>query len=105
MRKPALTSEMVHEIRTAGLSDAHWERLLGVTRTCVQKARVGVTWITHPTPPDAAPRATSNDKGGRPEKQSLPQMSLAERKVSQMLARWPRVEHSLDTGRLESEDI
>lgn len=92
MRKPALTSEMVHEIRTSGLSDAHWERLLGVTRTCVQKARVGVTWITHPTPPDTARRATSNNKGGRPETQPLPQMSLAERRLSQLLANWPRVD-------------
>lgn len=91
MRKPLLTADMVHQIRTSGLSDVHWERVLGVTRTCVQKARVGVTWTTHPTPPDSAPRATSNGKGGRPETQSLPQMSQAERVVSRALARWPRV--------------
>ena len=101
-----LTSEQVHAIRTSGLSDSYWERLLDVTRTCVQKARVGVTWTTHPTPPDTTPRPTSNGKGGRPETQPLPQMSLAEREVSQMLAKWPRAECStLGSGPLEPENI
>jgi hypothetical protein len=92
VRRPSLTSDQVHEIRTAGLSDAHWERLLGVTRTCVQKARVGVTWVTHPTPPDTVPRAHTGCRGGRPETVSVPQMSMAERVVSVLLAKWPRGE-------------
>ncbi len=90
MRKPLLTHDLVHQIRTSGLSDAHWERLLDVTRTCVQKARVGLTWTTHPTPPDVVPRSRGRF-GGRPETESPPQMSQAERTVSQLLARWPRV--------------
>ena len=87
-----LTHDDVHRIRTSGLSDAHWESLLGVTRTCVQKARVGVTWTTHPTPPDTEPRMTSTGKGGRSESDALPQMSLADRTVSQLLAKWPRID-------------
>lgn len=98
MRKPVLTHEDVHHIRTSGLSDAHWERVLGVTRTCVQKARVGVTWITHPTPPDTRPRMTSTSKGGRPETQAFPQMSQAERLVNQALVRWARVSIENEKG-------
>jgi len=91
MRHPSLTHEHVHQIRTSRLPDTHWEQLLGVTRTCVQKARVGVTWTTHPTPPDTESRTTSNRRGGRPQEDRLPQMSQAEQVVSKLLARWPRV--------------
>lgn len=98
MRRPSLTADQVHQIRTGGLSDSHWERLIGVTRTCVQKARVGVTWITHPTPPDTDSRATSNRRGGRTQEDRFPQMSLAERAVSQALAKWPRVDIENEKG-------
>jgi hypothetical protein len=93
MRAPVLTHETVHRIRTEGLSDTYWERTLGVTRTCVQKARVGITWQTHPTPPDAAPRVMNNPGGrkGRAETSNLPQMSDVDRTLSQLLAKWPRV--------------
>lgn len=97
MRLPSLTPEQVHLIRTSGLTDAYWERLLGVTRTCVQKARVGVTWTTHPTPPDMEPRATSRG-GGRPQENRLPQMSIADRTVSELLAKWPRVNVDNEKG-------
>ena len=91
MRRPSLTHAQVHEIRTSGLPDSHWERVLGVTRTCVQKARVGVTWMTHQTPPDREARTTSNPGGGRPQEDRLPQMSQAEQAVNRLLAKWPRV--------------
>lgn len=91
MRRPILTHEQVHEIRTSGLPDSYFERLLGVTRTCVQKARVGVTWIGHPTPADTRSRMDDEHKGGRPQAEPVPQMSQAEREVSRLLASWPRV--------------
>lgn len=91
MRRAVLTYDDVHLIRISGLSDGHWERTLGVSRTTVNKARLGATWPTHPTPPDTAERVTSQRRGERPETEQLPQMSLAERTVSQLLARWPRV--------------
>jgi hypothetical protein len=111
LRQSALTPEDVHLIRTSGLPDSHWEQLLGITRTCVQKARVGVTWTTHPTPPDKARRATSNRKGGRPQVDRLPQMSIAEIETSRLLARWPAPNadalncSTLGTGPLEPESI
>jgi hypothetical protein len=91
VRKPVLTHDLVHQIRVSGLPDTHWERELGVPRVTVQKARVGVTWTTHPTPPDRKPRAQSNPGGGRPQENRLPTMSKLDRKVSVLLAKWPRV--------------
>lgn len=91
MRKSLLTREDVHRIRISGLSDAHWERELGVSRTAINKARLGVTWQTHPTPPDTEPRMRTVKRNGRPERDSLPQMSQSDRVTSQLLARWPRV--------------
>lgn len=91
MRKPLLTHESVHLIRSSGLSDAHWERALGVSRTAINKARLGVTWQTHPTPPDDVPRIGTKRTGGRPETAELPQMSNVDRQFSLLLAKWPRV--------------
>ena len=40
-----LTDELVKQIRTAGdLSNAELARSLGVARTTVQRARIGLTW-------------------------------------------------------------
>ena len=90
-RPHVLTHDDVHRIRTEGMPDTHWERLLGVSRTCVQKARVGVTWQKHPTPPDKAERVNSQRAGGRKETNNLPQMSSRDQMVSRALIRWPRV--------------
>jgi hypothetical protein len=85
VRLSVLTPDDVHNIRTAGLTDAYWERVLGVSRTAVNKARLGATWQTHPTPPDTKQRASIRNAEG------LPQMSVSERTVSQLLARWPSI--------------
>lgn len=93
MRKPVLTHDMVHLIRTSGESDTYWERKLGISRTAVNKARLGVTWQKHPTPPDTVPRVTTTpgSRKGRVETDNLPQMSDVDRLVSQLLVKWPRV--------------
>jgi hypothetical protein len=94
MRAPVLSSDDVHRIRTERRPDPYWERTLGVTRTCVQKARVGITWQTHPTPPDSAPRIENNpnSRKGRTETDNLPQMSDEDARISRALANWRRVE-------------
>lgn len=95
MRRPLLTHDDVHRIRTGGLTDSHWEKALGVSRAAVQKARSGTTWPTHPTPPDTAMRTTSEYRGGgRPQTRRLPQMSEIDERISRALAKWARVEIS-----------
>jgi hypothetical protein len=47
-----LTPDLVHEIRTAGKTDAYWQERLGATRITIQAARTGKTWQDVPTPPD-----------------------------------------------------
>jgi hypothetical protein len=89
VRARVLNHDDVHRIRTENRSDSYWEKELGVTRTCVQKARVGVTWQRHPTPPDTVSRLKSQRRGGgRPESDNLPQMTEAERLVSMALRKW-----------------
>lgn len=56
-----LTPERVHILRTAGLSDLHFERLWRISARALRAARTGKTWRDHPTPPDKKPR-----KLGRP---------------------------------------
>jgi hypothetical protein len=93
MRASLLTHEDVHRIRTEKRSDGYWEVALGVARTTVQKARIGATWITHPTPPDTAVRVkTQHRRTGRPETQAAPQLSEGDRIRSRALASWPRVQ-------------
>lgn len=97
-----LTFEDVHRIRTEKQSDAHWEQTLGVSRTAAQKARTGVTWGKHPTPPDTEPRVESNNPIGRPETHNLPGMSGVDRMLNQALLKWPRVPiHVEQSGRVE----
>lgn len=88
MRARVLTHDDVHRIRSENRADSYWEKELGVTRTCVQKARVGVTWQSHPTPPDTVSRLKSQRAGGRKETNNLPQMTEAERLVSMALRKW-----------------
>lgn len=88
MRARVLGHDDVHRIRTENRADSYWQKELGVTRTCVQKARVGVTWQRHPTPPDTVGRLKSQRRGGRPESNNLPQMTEAERLVSMALRKW-----------------
>jgi hypothetical protein len=65
------------------MADAYWERVLSVSRAAVQKARVGVTWQTHPTPPDTKPRSfAAGDK---------PRESGSSGLISRALANWQRV--------------
>lgn len=56
MRPRLLSFEQVHEIRTAGLTDAYFERLYKVPVRAIRYARIGYTWKSHPTPPDTKPR-------------------------------------------------
>lgn len=51
-----LTPSRVHELRTAQKTDTHYARLWRVSEKTVLRARLGQTWASHPTPPDAAPR-------------------------------------------------
>jgi hypothetical protein len=43
MTLPALTNAMVTEIRTAGKTDTHWSRKLGLHVKTIADARRGVT--------------------------------------------------------------
>lgn len=85
MKHPLITFQQVHDVRTSGLPDAYWERQLGISRAAIQKARVGVTWKTHPTPPDTKPRTAT------PVRKSAPETFLPTSLVSRALANWPRV--------------
>jgi hypothetical protein len=85
MMPRSLKSEEVHRIRTEGLADAYWEKTLCVSRAAVQKARVGITWKEHPTPPDTRPRV------GRNQASDHPRAPLSESYISRALSRWPRV--------------
>lgn len=83
-----LTFDLVHRIRTEGRLDAYWEQRLGYSRVTIWKARVGMTWKTHPTPPDRSARLEKPKQSTRPP----PQMSEQEKLLSMALAKWPRVE-------------
>jgi hypothetical protein len=47
-----LTPELVHQIRTARLTDTEWSRRLDVSVRTIRDARVGNTWPSVATPPD-----------------------------------------------------
>jgi hypothetical protein len=67
-----LTSAQVHQIRTTGLTDRWWADKLRVRNATVRRARVGETYLEHPTPPDIAPRdqtgCTFAIRAGLPQK-------------------------------------
>jgi hypothetical protein len=46
-----LTSEQVAEIRCGGVTDAVFAARFKCHETTVKKARLGKTWVHHPTPP------------------------------------------------------
>ena len=50
--RATLTPELVHQIRTTGLSDTHWARRLDVPVRTIRDARIGNTWPHIATPPD-----------------------------------------------------
>lgn len=52
----SLTADLVHQIRTAGLTDRWWAEKLQVGRKVIMAARRGATYRAHPTAPDVAPR-------------------------------------------------
>lgn len=62
-----LTTERVHLIRVSGKADAHFARLFCMTTGSIRDARVGRTWLAHPTKPDDTPRGP-----GRPFKRLHP---------------------------------
>jgi hypothetical protein len=64
MRKPFLTHEQIHWIRTCGFTDAHMARTLGVGYVTVHNARRGITFKEHPTPPDTSMRKPGGKRAG-----------------------------------------
>jgi hypothetical protein len=58
----SLDAAKVRAIRTSGLTDAHYARIYKVSVRTIRNARTGLTWATHPTPPDRAPREGAGRK-------------------------------------------
>jgi len=54
--RSGLTPRRVELIRTSGFTDAYWARLWRKPRGQIRKARIGETYVDHPTPPDTRPR-------------------------------------------------
>lgn len=61
MPRRDLTDDQVHRIRTLGLSDAHWARVLVRSVGVIRAARVGDTYRQVATAPDQKAR----ESGGR----------------------------------------
>lgn len=57
MRSDGLTFDQVHYIRTSDLHTGTLAEQLGFNVCSVRRARHGVTWTDHPTPPTRGPRA------------------------------------------------
>lgn len=88
-----LTFDEVHRIRTQDHPDTFWANALGVSKNCVQKARTGVSWKKHPTPPDTKVRIRNqHGEHARPETRAVRRVGVDEQVLSRALARWPRVE-------------
>ncbi len=60
-----LTPAQVQQIRTAGLTDTHWARVLRMSVQTIRRARIGDTYRDVPTPPDTTPR-DGNGRGQKP---------------------------------------
>lgn len=58
-----LDPERVHLIRTSGKPDRYYATLWCMTDQAIRKARTGITWENHPTPPDTAPRVKRGSWG------------------------------------------
>jgi hypothetical protein len=58
----------VHDIRLWDMTDAWWSRLLNVRASTIRKARTGVTFKDHPTPPDRTPRLGDGRYAGKKAK-------------------------------------
>jgi hypothetical protein len=58
-----LTHARVHTLRTANLPDRHFERLWQIHARIIRRARIGLTWKDHPTPPDTKPRTKKGNWG------------------------------------------
>jgi len=52
----SLTPDLVHQIRTAGLTDTWWAQRLRKSSRAIRHARQGLTYRHILTPPDTAPR-------------------------------------------------
>jgi hypothetical protein len=67
-----LTPERVHVARTSGLTDTYLARIWRLTVGTVRDARLGLSWKSHPTPPDTARRdatgSTHAIRAGLPQK-------------------------------------
>lgn len=57
-----LTAKLVHAIRTERKTDAYFARRLRVPARTIRNARTGITWATHPTPPDRTPHEGAGRK-------------------------------------------
>lgn len=60
-----LTASRVHELRTARQTDTHYARLWRLSPKTILRARTGISWKSHPTPADTAPR-DGNGRGQKP---------------------------------------
>jgi hypothetical protein len=110
MRQRVLNHDDVHLIRTSGMPDRHWANLRNVSVKAVRAARIGQTWHTHPTPPDAEwrlkGRRLPSARNASLEPDRLPGLTDEDRSISRALTQWPRVDCSTPgTGPLESEGI
>jgi hypothetical protein len=73
---PALTFEAVHFIRTSGLPDSELATKYGVSLPLVTRARRGLSWKDHPTPPDRFPRSFGQIKYAGEQLSGAPSINL-----------------------------
>jgi hypothetical protein len=95
MKPRVLTHADVHLIRISGLPDKYWATKLGKSVKAIRAARVGLTWLEHPTPPDDTPRISGRKT--KPREQTdppsrSPALSSEDRQISRALTRWARGE-------------
>lgn len=64
MASPTLNAHRVHLLRTMGWTDAYAARIWRMHKSAIRKARTGVTWRDHPTPPDLTPRTSGGRSAG-----------------------------------------
>lgn len=60
----SLNHTRVMLIRTTGMTDTYWGKIWKLSSANIRKARIGISWKDHPTPPDISPRKALGRNAG-----------------------------------------
>ena len=105
MSRLGLTADQVANIRLSNLSDQYWADALGVNRSSVKRARVGMTHCDVPVPPQPNCRRPRFDTGakrdGQPTTVDLDPISLPGEEWRPVVG-WERFYRVSNLGRLYS---